>query len=322
MEKMAVTGGAGFIGSNLAEYLLSRGFSVLVIDNLSTGKKRNFSGWTESAGSRFQFLRTDINDTDQLCQAFNGVSYVFHLAAIPSVFRSIEDPAATQLSNINGTLSVLMAARDAGVKRVIAASSSSIYGDDPNLPKKEDHLGRCLSPYALSKFVTEEYCRLFYRLYGLETVSLRYFNVFGPRQDPNSDYAAVIPRFCTRMLAGKPPIVYGDGEQTRDFTFIANVVDANWKAATHPNAVGEAFNIGCGARTSLNQLIEKLNGILGSRLAPVYEHARKGDVRHSIADVSKASKMFGFTPAISLEIGLRQVLDHYRNSSEVANGAS
>ncbi len=186
MEKMAVTGGAGFIGSNLAEDLLGRGFSVVVVDNLSTGREQNLSGWTEKAGNRFQFLQADINDTGQLRQAFSGVSYVFHLAAIPSVARSIENPAATQRSNINGTLSVLTAARDAGVKRVIAASSSSIYGDDPNLPKREDRMGRCLSPYALSKLVTEEYCRLFYQLYGLETVSLRYFNVFGPRQDPNS----------------------------------------------------------------------------------------------------------------------------------------
>jgi UDP-glucose 4-epimerase len=220
------------------------------------------------------------------------------------------------LSNINGTLSVLTAARDAGVKRVIAASSSSIYGDDPNLPKREDRIGRCLSPYALSKFVTEEYCRLFYRLYGVETVSLRYFNVFGPRQNPHSEYAAVIPRFSTRMLTGKPPIVYGDGEQTRDFTFIANVIDANWKAATHPDVAGEAFNIGCGTQTSLNQLIEKLNKILGNRLEPKYEPARKGDVRHSVADIGKAAKMLGYSPAVSLEAGLQHVLDWYRNQPD------
>lgn len=320
MEKMAVTGGAGFIGSNLAEYLLKRDFSVLVVDNLSTGSEQNLAGWTERAGSRFQFLQADINETDQLRRAFKGVSRVFHLAAIPSVFRSIADPAATQLSNINGTLSVLTAARDAGVGRVIAASSSSVYGDDPNLPKKENQMGRCLSPYALSKYVTEEYCRLFHSLYGLETVALRYFNVFGPRQDPTSEYSAVIPRFSTRMLAGTPPIVYGDGEQTRDFTFIANVVEANWIAATHPNAVGEAFNIGCGTQTSLNQLIEKLNGILGSRLDPIYESARKGDVRHSVASVDKAAEMLGFVPATSLETGLQRVLDWYRDNAEAVNG--
>jgi nucleoside-diphosphate-sugar epimerase len=313
MEKMAITGGAGFIGSNLAEHLLNREFSVVVVDNLITGKEQNLAGFAERAGSRFQFFRTDINETDQLRRVFSGVSYVFHLAAIPSVARSIDNPAATQLSNINGTLSVLTAARDAEVKRVIAASSSSIYGDDPSLPKKEDHIGRCLSPYALSKFVTEEYCRLFYQLYGLETVSLRYFNVFGPRQDPNSDYAAVIPRFITRLLAGKPPVVYGDGEQTRDFTFVGNVVDANWKAATCPGVAGEAFNIGCGARTSLNQLIRKMNDVLGSRVEPIYESARKGDVRHSLADVGKAARMLGYSPAASLETGLRHVLDWYRN---------
>jgi nucleoside-diphosphate-sugar epimerase len=311
MEKMVVTGGAGFIGSNLAEHLLSMGFSVTVIDNLTTGKEQNFAGWSVGAGNRFQFLRTDINNTDEMRRAFAGVSYVFHLAAIPSVARSIENPAATEFSNINGTLSILTAARDAGVKRVVAASSSSIYGDEPNLPKKEDRIGRCLSPYALSKFVTEEYCRLFFQLYGLETVALRYFNVFGPRQDPNSHYAAVIPKFSTRMIAGKSPTVYGDGEQTRDFTFIANVIDANWKAATSPGVAGQAFNIGCGTRTSLNLLIEKLNAVLCTNIAANYEPARKGDVRDSLADVSKAGKMLGYFPIISLETGLQRVVDWY-----------
>ncbi len=312
MEKMAVTGGAGFIGSNLAEHLLSMGFSVAVIDNLSTGREQNLSGWSEKAGKLFQFLRADINDTDRLQQAFTGVSYVFHLAAIPSVARSIEDPALTQLANINGTLSVLTAAREAGVKRVIAASSSSIYGDEPNLPKKEERVGRCLSPYALSKFVTEEYCRLFWELYRFEAVALRYFNVFGPRQDPNSHYAAVIPRFSTRMLEGLPPIVYGDGEQTRDFTFVSNVVDANWKAATSPNVAGQAFNIGCGLRTSLNQLIGILNKILGTQIKPIYESARQGDVRDSLADIGKARTMLGYFPVVSLEAGLERVVNWHR----------
>jgi len=312
MEKMVVTGGAGFIGSNLAEHLLSMGFSVTVIDNLSTGREQNLSGWSEKAGKLFQFLRADINDTDQLQQAFTGVSYVFHLAAIPSVARSIEDPALTQLANINGTLSVLTAAREAGVKRVIAASSSSIYGDEPNLPKKEERVGRCLSPYALSKFVTEEYCRLFWELYRFEAVALRYFNVFGPRQDPNSHYAAVIPRFSTRMLEGLPPIVYGDGEQTRDFTFVSNVVDANWKAATSPNVAGQAFNIGCGLRTSLNQLIGILNKILGTQIKPIYESARQGDVRDSLADIGKARTMVGYFPVVSLEAGLERVVNWHR----------
>jgi nucleoside-diphosphate-sugar epimerase len=315
MEKMAVTGGAGFIGANLAEHFINMGHHVVVVDNLSTGRKQNLEGWSEKAGSRFEFLQMDINETDRLRDVFGGVSYVFHLAAIPSVSRSIDNPFATQLANVNGTLSVLTAARDAGVKRVVAASSSSIYGDDPNLPKLEDRRGRCLSPYALSKFVTEEYCRLFYQLYGLETVALRYFNVFGPRQDPNSHYAAVIPKFSTLLLEGKPPVVFGDGEQSRDFTFIANVIDANWRAATCQNVAGEAFNIGCGNRTSLNQLIGMLNGILGTQMKALYEPARRGDVRHSVADISKAGKMLGYKPAVTLEEGLRRVLDWYRDPS-------
>lgn len=312
MDTMVVTGGAGFIGSNLSEHLISQGFSVVVVDNLSTGRRENLSGWSENAGDRFRFLQMDINDTDALRQVFRGVTYVFHLAAIPSVARSIENPAASQMANINGTLSVLTAARDAGIRRVVAASSSSIYGDDPNLPKQEDRKGRCLSPYALTKFVTEEYCRLFYQLYGLETVALRYFNVFGPRQNPQSEYAAVIPRFSTRLLAGEAPVVFGDGEQSRDFTYVANVIDANWRAATQPNVAGEAFNIGCGQQTSLNQLIRMLNTILGSNLPPHYEAPRKGDVRHSRADIGKAQTMLGYTPAITLETGLRHVLDYYR----------
>jgi nucleoside-diphosphate-sugar epimerase len=314
MEKMAVTGGAGFIGSNLTEYLLNKGFKVVVIDNLSTGRKENLAGWTEKAGDRFQFLLEDINNTEQMHKAFDGATYVFHQAALPSVARSIENPTATQLNNINGTLSVLLAARDAGVKRVVAASSSSIYGDHPGLPKKEDVIGRVLSPYALSKFVTEEYLRLFYRLYGLETVALRYFNVFGPRQNPNSEYAAVIPRFCTRLLANQAPVIYGDGEQSRDFTFIDNVLDANWRAATASNVSGEAFNVGYGSQTSLNQLIDKLNHILGSKIKPTYENTRKGDVRHSLADISKASKMLGYVPAVSIETGLEHVVDWYRTN--------
>ncbi len=317
MDKLVVTGGAGFIGSNLSQHLLKMGNSVVVIDNLSTGRRQNLAGWAEEAGTRFQFIQMDINETDSLLQVFRGATYVFHLAAIPSVARSIENPAATQMANINGTLSVLTAARDAGVRRVVAASSSSVYGDDPNLPKREDRRGRCLSPYALSKFVTEEYCRLFHQLYGLETVALRYFNVFGPRQDPNSHYAAVIPKFSTLLLAGKQPVVFGDGEQSRDFTFVANVIDANWRAATSPNVAGEAFNVGCGGQMSLNQLIGKLNGILGSDVKPKYEPPRKGDVRHSLADISKAGKMLGYTPAVTLEEGLRRVLDWYRDPARV-----
>ncbi len=320
MEKLAVTGGAGFIGSNLAEYLLSQGHSVVIIDNFITGREENLAGWLEKAGKQATFLRLDINETESLREAFHGVRYVFHQAAIPSVPRSIAEPKLTQHANISGTLSVLIAARDAGVNRVVAASSSSIYGDDPSLPKREERVGRPLSPYALSKIVTEEYCRLFYQLYGLETVCLRYFNVFGPRQDPKSEYAAVIPRFSTRLLAGKSPIIFGDGGQSRDFTYVSNVIDANWKGATHPSAAGEVFNIGCGIETSLNQLSKCLNGILGTDLEPIYEPPRPGDVRHSFADIGKASRLLDFSPAVSLQEGLQKVLTWYRDQAVSAGG--
>ena len=322
MEKMAVTGGAGFIGSNLAENLVSRGCRVVLVDNFSTGREENLSGWVEKAGDRVQVLRSDINDTDTLREAFRDVRYVFHQAAIPSVPRSIADPQSTQFANLNGTLSVLIAARDCGVKRVVVASSSSVYGDDPQLPKVETRLGRPLSPYALTKLVCEEYCRLFHRIYGLETACLRYFNVFGPRQDPKSEYAAVIPRFATRLLTGQSPIVYGDGEQTRDFTFISNVIDANWLAATAPSAAGEVFNIGVGTRTSLNQLIGALNQILGTAIKSIHEPARAGDVRHSVADVSKARKLIDYAPRVSFEEGLQRVLDWYRLQKEGGDGAA
>ncbi|PYV02758.1 MAG: LPS biosynthesis protein WbpP [Acidobacteria bacterium] len=322
MDKMAVTGGAGFIGSNLAEHLLSQGHEVLLIDNFSTGRESNLKLWAERAGDRVKLLRADVNETEKLRHAFRGVLYVFHQAAIPSVPRSIEDPKGTESSNINGSLSLLLAARDAGVRRVVLASSSSVYGDDHNLLQVEDPVGRPHSPYALSKSVGEQYCRLFYELYGLETVCLRYFNVFGPRQDPKSEYAAVIPRFCTRLLGGKRPTIYGDGEQSRDFTYVANVVEANWRAATHAGAAGEVFNIGCGIQTSLNQLIGILNGILDIRLEPIYEPARKGDIRHSFADVKKAERVLDFHPAIDLQEGLKRVVGWYREHPEDIHGVA
>ena len=322
MEKMAVTGGAGFIGSNLSESRLSRGYSVVLVDNFSTGRDHNLSGWALRAGDRLHVLMADINETDKLREAFQGVRYVFHQAAIPSVPRSVANPQATNVANVDGTLSVLVAARDVGVQRVVVASSSSVYGDDPGLPKVESRMGRPLSPYALSKVVCEEYCRVFHRLYALETVCLRYFNVFGPRQDPKSDYAAVIPRFSTRMLAGEPPTIYGDGEQSRDFTYIADVLEANWKAAVQPLAAGEVFNIGCGVRTSLNQVVGAMNQILGTQLEPIYEAARVGDVRHSLADISKARNLLEFSPSVSLEDGLRRVLNWYREQAGAANVTS
>jgi nucleoside-diphosphate-sugar epimerase len=322
MEKMVVTGGAGFIGSNLAEFLLSQGHSVLLVDDFSTGRESNLQFWSTKAGERVRLLRADVNETERLRQAFAGVRYIFHQAAIPSVPRSIADPKSTERANINGTLSLLLAARDAGVQRVVVASSSSIYGDDPGLPKVEDRRGNPLSPYALSKVVTEEYCRLFQRLNGIETVCLRYFNVFGPRQDPKSEYAAVVPRFIASMLAGRPPTIYGDGKQTRDFTFVANVVEANWKAATHPAASGEAFNVGCGTQTSLNELVDVLKRILNSSIEPVYEPSRMGDVRNSVADISKAARLLEYHPAVDLQEGLRRVLEWYRAHPEEMHGSS
>ncbi len=317
MEKMVVTGGAGFIGSNLGEYLSSQGYPVTIVDDFSTGKEENLSGWADQAGSRVEICRIDINDTDGLRRALQGARYVFHEAAIPSVPRSIRDPMSTNRANVCGTLSLLVAARDVGIQRVIFASSSSVYGDDPGLPKVENRTGRPLSPYALSKAVSEEYCRLFYQIYGLETVRLRYFNVFGPRQDPQSTYAAVIPRFATSLLTGAAPSIYGDGEQTRDFTFVSNVIQANWLAATHPRAAGEVFNIGCGAQTSLNRLFQEMCSLLNVERRPSYEPARAGDVRHSVADVSKAEKILNYRPAVSLREGLGRVLAWYRKTTGV-----
>ncbi len=313
MEKMVVTGGAGFIGSNLAEHLLAEGYQVTIVDNLSTGREENLRDWLEKAGTRASFLRADTNETARLREAFQGVRYVFHQAAIPSVPRSIADPQVSHHAVISGTLSVLVAARDAGVQRVVVASSSSVYGDDPNLPKIENRRGNTLSPYALGKLVCEEYCRLFHELYGLQTVCLRYFNVFGPRQDPKSEYAAVIPRFATRLLSGEGPTIYGDGEQTRDFTYVANVIDANWRAASHPNAAGGVFNIGCGQQTSLNKLLSEFNAILGTQYKASYEPARKGDVRHSVADTTKAERILDYHPKVSLREGLRQIVQWYRH---------
>jgi nucleoside-diphosphate-sugar epimerase len=316
MDKMVVTGGAGFIGSNLAQHLLEQGHPVTIVDDFSNGKEENLAGWFKESQDQAHLLRADINLTDTLRAAFRGARFVFHQAAIPSVPRSIADPQATHASNISGTLSVLVAARDAGVKRVVVASSSSIYGDDAHLPKLESCVGRPLSPYALSKIVCEEYCRQFSLHYGLETVCLRYFNVFGPRQDPKSEYSAVIPRFATRVLAGKPPTIYGDGEQTRDFTFITNVIDANWVAATHPKAAGEVFNIGCGRQTSLNQLILEMCKITGVQPKADYQPVRSGDVRHSVADIGKAKNLMGYSPAVTLPEGLRRVLEWYKNQGE------
>lgn len=310
MRTVLVTGGAGFIGSNLTEALLKQGDRVRVLDNFTTGKRENLM--FESSFPDFEIMEGDIREL-RICQgAMKNVDVVFHQAALPSVQRSVEDPLTSHLVNAEGTLNVLLAARESGVKRVIYASSSSIYGDTPTLPKEEGMPPNPLSPYALQKYIGEQYCRLFYELYGLETVSLRYFNIFGPKQDPNSIYSAVIPRFIDAFLQGRPPIVYGDGEQSRDFTYIDNVVRANLLAISAGRAQGEAINIACGKRTSLNQLLEFLKRILGREVSPVYQEAREGDVKHSLADIRKGRDLLNYVPQVEIEMGLRKTVDYFK----------
>jgi nucleoside-diphosphate-sugar epimerase len=313
MTRALVTGGGGFIGSHLAEALLKKGHGVRILDDFSTGKRENltFRNHTPS----LDIVEGDIRDL-VLCQkAMEGVDYVFHQAALPSVQRSVEDPLGSNAVNVGGTLNVLLAARDAKVKRVMYASSSSIYGDTPTLPKKEDMSPTPLSPYALQKYTGEQYCRLFSQLYGLETVSLRYFNVFGPRQDPNSVYSAVIPRFIEALLHRRSPIVYGDGEQSRDFTYIDNVVQANVLAMSAQRLQGEIVNIACGQRISLNQLLGFLKQFIPSERPAVYEEARPGDVRHSLADISKAKDCLRFEPIASIETGLKRTVEFFQKAS-------
>jgi len=308
MEKMAVTGGAGFIGSNLAERLASQGYPVVIVDNFSTGREQNLAGWSGKFSDRVEVVRADINETDTLRRLLQGARFVFHQAAIPSVPRSVADPALTHASNITGTLSVLIAARDAGVRRVVVASSSSVYGDDPTLPKREDRVGHPLSPYALSKITCEQYCRLFHHLYGLETVCLRYFNVFGPRQDPRSEYAAVIPRFSTRLLAGRGPTIYGDGEQTRDFTYVANVVDGVLKACHAPGVAGQVINVATGGRVSLNTLFGTLRSLTDADVVAANGAGRRGDIRDSQADIGRARALLGYSPTVEFPDGLARTL--------------
>jgi UDP-N-acetylglucosamine 4-epimerase len=313
MTRALVTGGGGFIGSHLTEALLKKGFEVRVLDDFSTGKRENLI--FEHRTPSLDRVEGDIRDP-ALCQkVMERVDYVFHQAALPSVQRSVEDPLGSNAVNVGGTLNVLLAARDAKVKRVMYASSSSIYGDTPTLPKKEDMSPTPLSPYALQKYAGEQYCRLFSQLYGLETVSLRYFNVFGPRQDPNSLYSAVIPRFIDALLHGRAPIVYGDGEQSRDFTYIDNVVQANMLAMSAQRLQGEIVNIACGQRISLNQLLGLLKKWIPSERPTVYEEARAGDVRHSLADISKAKDYLKYEPGVGIETGLKRTAEFFEKAS-------
>ncbi len=306
-----VTGGAGFIGSNLVHALLDEGFAVRVLDDFSTGRKENLAG----VAGDVEVVEGGVADPAAVARAMDGVAVVYHQAAIPSVSRSVSDPVATHEANATGTLNVLIAARDAGVSRVVYASSSSVYGDTQALPVREDLPAAPLSPYGVAKLAGERYCTAFHASYGLPTVALRYFNVFGPRQDPSSEYAAVVPRFATAVLAGVPPTVFGDGEQSRDFTYVGDVVQANRKAETAPDgAFGAVFNVGQGGRTTINRLLEMLQDLAGvERGDPVKAPARKGETRHSQADITRARQVLGFDPAVSLEEGLRRTLDWFRD---------
>jgi len=306
-----VTGGAGFIGSHLARVLLVQGRRVRILDDLSTGKRERVTPLLERFGGRCEFVEQDVRDLDALHDAFAGAELVYHQAALPSVPRSVKDPVASNAANVDGTLNVFVAARDARVRKVVYASSSSVYGDSKELPKRETMPMNPLSPYAVTKCVGEMYGGVFARLYGLETVGLRYFNVFGPAQDPASQYAAVIPRFITAMLRGEPPVIYGDGEQSRDFTYVDNVVAAN-QCAARSKASGIAVNVACGERYTLNRLGAILNGILGTRIEPVHEDARPGDVKHSQADVALAAEALGFRPSTGFEEGLRHTVEFFR----------
>jgi UDP-glucose 4-epimerase len=299
MMKIVITGGAGFIGSNLAEELAKK-HEVIIIDDLSTGRAENVEDLD------LELVRGSITDPDMLKENFRGVDYVFHQAALPSVQRSIDDPVLANEVNICGTLNVLVAARDADVKKVIYASSSSVYGDTPELPKREDMKPDPKSPYAVAKLAGEYYCRVFNEIYGLKTVALRYFNVYGPRQDPSSDYAAVIPKFANLILAGKEPIIYGDGEQTRDFTFVRDVVQAN-VLAMESDATG-VFNVATGTRISINDLAGMVMGIIGNRVDCVHEEPRAGDVRDSLGDISRAHAGFGYAPRYGMEGGLSETI--------------
>ena len=310
MSKILVTGGAGFIGSNLTEALLQRGLFVRILDNFSTGKKENLI--FDKRYPSLEIMEGDIRDSSTCQEAVKGIEYVFHQAALPSVQRSVEDPETSNAVNGGGTLNILIAARDERVKRVIYASSSSIYGDTPTLPKHEEMPSHPLSPYALQKYIGEQYCLLFYQLYGLETVSLRYFNIFGPKQDPNSIYSAVIPKFIDALIQGRPPIIFGDGEQSRDFTYVENVVQANLLAMSTEHLHGEAINIACGEMTSLNQLLNGLRDILGSKQAPIYEEPRKGDVRHSLADIRKGKEIINYEPTVGFEMGLKKTVEFFQ----------
>jgi len=311
-SRYLVTGGAGFIGSHIVKRLVAEGAHVRVIDNLSTGQMRRL----DPVRSAIDFIEADLADATTTRKAVGGIDYVLHQAAVPSVQRSVADPVTTNRANVTGTINLLDACRNAQVRRFVFAASSSAYGDTEVLPKREDMESNPLSPYALQKFVGERYCRLYYELYGLETLSLRYFNVFGPEQDPHSEYSAVVPKFISRLLANQPITIYGDGEQSRDFTYIENVVEANLLALKAPNAAGTLCNIGCGERITLNRLVSLLEQQLGVSAQVIFAPPKAGDVRHSLADIERAKAILQYRPKITVEEGLRRTVEAMKSTAD------
>jgi len=310
MNNFLVTGGAGFIGSNICRRLVSEGYFVRAIDNFITGKRENIS---DIIGN-IDFIEADMGDESIARKAVKDIDVVLHQGALPSVPRSVDDPAATHQHCVNATFTLLLASRDAQVKRFVYAASSSAYGDTPTLPKVETMPAQPLSPYAAAKLMGEYYAKVFYNVFGLETISLRYFNVFGPYQDPASQYAAAIPAFVTAILKDESPTVYGDGEQSRDFTYVDNVIEANLLAARVNQTKGEVINIACGQRITINEIITMINKLVGKDIQPVYTDPRPGDVKHSLADITLASKTIGYEPLISFHEGLEQAIDWYREN--------
>jgi len=316
MAQYLVTGGAGFIGSHLCEELARRGETVRVVDSLITGKRANLA---HVPG--VEFIEGDLADVAVATRAVRGVDYVLHQAALPSVPRSVEDPITSNRANIDASLNLLVAARDAGVKRVVYAGSSSAYGNSATMPKVETMPTAPLSPYALQKLVAEQYCQMFTSLYGLETVTIRYFNVFGPRQDPSSPYSGVISLFIKALFENQRPRIYGDGEHTRDFTYVANVVDGVLRACHAKDASGEVINVATNGRVSLNQLFTTLRTLIGASVEPIYDKPRAGDVKDSQADIDKAARLLGYKPLVTFEQGLKNTVDWYRTTVEPASSA-
>ncbi len=310
MEKFLVTGGAGFIGSNICKELITQDCFVRVVDNLLTGKKSNLA----SVIDKIDFIQADMGDAEVAQSAMKDIDVVLHQGALPSVPRSVDEPAATHRHCVDATFTLLLAARDAGIKRFVYAASSSAYGDTPTLPKVETMTPMPLSPYAAAKLVGEYYCSVFYKVFGLETISLRYFNVFGPQQDPASQYAAAIPAFVTAILKDEPPTIYGDGEQSRDFTYIDNVVEANLLAARAKQTKGEVINVACGEAVTVNAIIALINELVGKNIKPTYTDPRPGDVKHSLADIALAKKLIDYKTKVPFKQGLQLAIDWYREN--------